>query len=239
MIKLYNYLSLLSIATYVFYISYINRLVFFIHPRYLSLALFCACLVGLVALVGIFHTFKTNKNLWRRPKAFWSLSFAILIGTILIFGIPVRSLSSESFGLRTTTNGGNTTQAEKDNVRLKLKGNVDSTSFKFFDWISAKNLNENGVFKDKQFKGSGFITANTQPGVFNLSRFIVSCCIVDATPVFLLVEYDYMNQFKVNDWVQIEGKFVIKTVEDKSQPVIVPTTINKIPEPDNSYLDRT
>lgn len=239
MTKLYNYLSLLLISIYIFYINYINRLAFFIHPRYLILALVCAAIIGTIALFGIVHTFRVNKTIAKEQKSIFSISFAILVATILIFLIPIRSLSSESFALRSSDNGINSTDTEKEKVRLKLKGGVDSSTFKFFDWVSAKNLNENGIFKDKKFKGSGFITAGSQPNTFNLSRFIVSCCIVDATPVSLSVEYDYKKQFKPNDWVEVEGVFVIKTIEGKNQPVIIPTSVNKIPEPDNTYLDRT
>jgi putative membrane protein len=199
----------------------------------------CAAIVGVIATVGIVLSLRNNPRVTAGPKSMVSLSFVILLGAIVIFAVPVRSLSSESFALRTSTNGVNTTQEERDKVRLKLKGDVDSTSFKFFDWISAKNLGENGVFKNKKFKGSGFITASSEPGSFNLSRFIVSCCIVDATPVSLLVQYDYQTQFKANDWVEVEGSFAIKTVEGKSQPVMIPTIVTKIPEPDNTYLDRT
>ncbi len=239
MTKLFNYFTLLLISIYILYINYINRLAFFIHPRYLTLALICASIIGTVAVFGIIHTYQTNKSVLKEKKSIFSVSFAILIATVLIFLIPVRSLSSESFALRSSNNGVNSTDAEKDNIRLKLKGRVDSSSFKFFDWVSAKNLNENGVFKDKKFKGVGFITTNKQPNTFDLSRFIISCCIVDATPVSLLVEYDYQNQFVANDWVEVEGKFVIKTIEGKNQPVIIPTSVTKIPEPDYTYLDRT
>ncbi len=239
MAKLYNYLSLLLIAIYIFYINNINRLAFFIHPRYLALALVCAGIIGTIAILGIFHTFKSNKAILKGQKKIFSTSFAILVGTVLIFILPIRSLSSESFALRSSNNSVNSTDAEKEKVRLKLKGVVDSSTFRFFDWVSAKNLNENGVFKDKKFKGVGFITAGSQPNTFNLSRFIVSCCIVDATPVSLLVEYDYQQKFKPNDWVEIEGIFMIKTVDGKNQPIIIPASINKIAEPDNTYLDRT
>jgi putative membrane protein len=239
MTKLCNYFTLLLICTYIFYINYINRLAFFIHPRYLSLALFCASIIGVVAIAGIVHLLRTNKSILTGHKYIFSISFAILIATTLIFLIPVRSLSSESFALRSSNNGINSTDNEKENVRLKLKGGVDSSTFKFFDWVSAKNLNENGIFKDKKFKGVGFITASNQPNTFDLSRFIVSCCIVDATPVALLVEYDYQKQFKTNDWVEVEGVFAIKNIEGKNQPVIIPASVIKISEPDNTYLDRT
>ena len=239
MTKLYNYLTLLLIAIYVFYINYINRLAFFVHPRYIAFTLICGGIIGVAGIAGIVHTFRTSKTLLKESKSFFSVSFVILIATLFVFLIPVKSLSSESFALRTSNSGLNNSEGEKDKIRLKLKGGVDSLSFKFFDWVSAKNLNENGIFKDKKFKGVGFISVNKEANTFDLSRFVISCCVVDATPVSLLVEYDYQKQFKANDWVEVEGTFVIKIVGGKSQPVIIPISVTKVPEPDFTYLDRT
>ncbi len=239
MTKIYHYLTLLLIAIYIFYINYVNRLAFFIHPRYLSLALVCAGIIGLVAIIGIHHTFKSNKDVLKSKKNIFSISFMILIAAMLVFLLPIRSLSSESFALRSSDNGVNSTDAEKEKVRLKLKGGVDSLTFKFFDWVSAKNLNENGIFKDKKFKGVGFVSVTKEVNTFDLSRFVISCCVVDATPVSLLVEYDYQKQFKADDWVEVEGVFTIKTIGGKNQPVIIPTSVTKVPEPDFTYLDRT
>ena len=239
MTKLYNYLTLLLIAVYVFYINYINRLAFFVHPRYITFTLICAGIIGVAGISGIIHTLRANKSILKENKFIFSVSFVMLIASLFVFLIPVKSLSSESFALRSSDNGLNNSEGEKDKIRLKLKGGVDSLSFKFFDWVSAKNLNENGIFKDKKFKGVGFVSVTKEPNTFDLSRFVISCCVVDATPVSLLVEYDYQKQFKADDWVEVEGVFTIKTIGGKNQPVIIPTSVTKVPEPDFTYLDRT
>jgi uncharacterized repeat protein (TIGR03943 family) len=153
--------------------------------------------------------------------------------------VPIKSLSIESFNLRSSKSNLSFTDQEKKQAKAKFGSTVDSSTFRFFDWISAKSLNENGIFKDKKIKTSGFITAGKIPGTFELSRFVISCCVVDATPVSLLVEYDYGSKYKLNDWVEIDGIFEIKPIQGKNQPVIIPTTINKINEPDSVYLDRT
>lgn len=239
MTKLYNYLTLFLIGIYIIYLFVINKLVFLIHLRYLWLTLGCAGLIALVGMIGSISVCKGNYRIFNSPKKFLSWNFAILILVAGMFAVPIKSLSIESFNLRSSKTAINFTDEEKKQVKQKLGKGIDSSTFKFFDWINAKSLNENGIFRDKKFKGSGFITAGKTPSTFELSRFVVSCCVVDATPVSLTVEYDYIKDFKPSDWVQIEGQFVIKTVEDKNQPIIIPTSISKIPEPDNVYLDRT
>jgi putative membrane protein len=239
MTKLYNYLTLLLIGIYVIYLFVINRLAFLIHPRYLWFTLGCGGLLALVGLIGIISLVKNNPQVFNTPKRFLSWSFVILVLVAGMFFVPIKSLSIESFNLRNSKSAINFTDEEKKLVKLKLNNNIDSSTFKFFDWINAKSLNENGVFKDKKFKGSGFITAGKTPNTFELSRFVISCCVVDATPVSLTVEYNYQDKFKLNDWVEIDGAFAINPIEGKNQPVIIPTSINKIPEPDSIYLDRT
>ncbi len=238
MIRLYNYLTLLLIAIYVLYANYINRLVFFVHPRYIVFTLLCAVIIGIIAIAGIINIFKTSRNIFQEKKSIFSMSFIFLIASILVFLVPIRSLSSESFALRNSNNIFANSQEEKDRFRSKLKNGVDSTNFKFFDWITAKGLNENGIFRDKKFKGIGFVIKNNNQNTFDLSRFVIGCCVVDATPVSLLVEYDSQS-LKPDEWVQVEGTFVIKTIDGKNQPVIIPTSVTKTPEPDFTYLDRT
>jgi putative membrane protein len=239
MTKIYNYLSLISIGVYIIYLNQINRLAFLIHPRYLWLSLAAAGLVVIVGLVGLFHIFKNQKAIFRSSKSFLSWSFIIMLVSFGVFLVPIKSLSIESFNLRSSKSNVNFTEKEKAEVKLKIKEGVDSSSFWFFDWVNAKTLNENGIFKDKKFKGSGFVTAGTQANTFGLSRFIISCCVVDATPVSLLVEYDYAKENKLNDLLEIEGSFVIKPIDGVNQPVIVPSSVKKIPEPDSVYLERT
>jgi putative membrane protein len=239
MAKLYNYLTLFLIGTYVIYVFAINRLAFFIHPRYLYFTVGCGLLIALIGLIGLFSILKNGFGVFAFPKNLLSWNFLVLTLVAGVFLVPIKSLSLESFALRNSKSSINFTEEEKNKTKLKFSKNIDSTTFKFFDWINAKSLNENGVFKNKQFKGSGFITAGQSPNTFELSRFVISCCVVDATPVSLTVEYDYSKQFKLNNWVEIEGVFEIKPVDGKNQPVIVPTNINKISEPDSVYLDRT
>jgi uncharacterized repeat protein (TIGR03943 family) len=239
MTKLYNYLTLFLTGMYVIYLYLINRLVFLIHPRYLWFTLICGGVLALLGLIGTILLIKNNPDLLRSPKAVLSWNFIILILVTGMFLVPVKSLSIESFNLRSSNTSITFSEEDKKQAKLKIGSQVDSTSFKFFDWVNAKSLNENGIFKDKKFKGSGFITAGKTPNTFELSRFFISCCVVDATPVSLTVEYDYNSKFKLNDWVEVEGTFEIKPIEGKNQPIIIPTIINKIAEPDSVYLDRT
>jgi putative membrane protein len=226
-------------GTYIIYLNQIKRLEFLIHPRYLWLSLLTAELIAIAGVIGLAKNIKLFKTLWKSNKSLVNWSFVMMLVSIILFVIPIKSLSIESFNLRSTKSSVNFTEKEKSDLKLKIKDGVDSSSFRFFDWVNAKSLNENGVFKDKKFKGSGFITQSPQSNIFGLSRFVVSCCVIDATPVSLLVEYDYDKAYKAGDWLEIEGVFVIKVVDGKSQPVITPASVIKIPEPDSVYLERT
>jgi putative membrane protein len=237
MTKLYNYLTIALLGIFVVYLNTINRLGFLIHSRYLWLTLGCAIILILIGFVGSFGLIKNNAPILKSSKSIFSWSFLVMILVAGMFVVPIKSLSIESFNLRSSKSNISFTDEEKKQAKAKFSGNVDSTTFRFFDWIGAQSLNENGVFKDKKIKSTGFITAGKTPNTFGLSRFVVSCCVVDATPVSLLVEYDFTSKFKLNDWVELEGVFEIKPIDGKNQPVIIPTTINKINEPDSVYLD--
>jgi putative membrane protein len=239
MTKLYNYLSLILIGSYIIYLNLINRLVFLIHPRYVWLTLGSAAVITIVGAVGIFYFVQNKNKELEYPQQYFNWNLLILVLAFGVFFVPIKSLSTESFALRSTDSIIRLTDDEKRQLKQKISSGVDSTSFKFFDWVNAKNLNENRVFKDKKVKVSGFVAPGSSPSMFNLSRFVISCCVVDATPVSLMVEYSSYNQeFKSDEWVEVEGIFAIKTINGKSEPVIIPNSIIKIPNPDNIYLNR-
>lgn len=117
----------------------------------------------------------------------------------------------------------------------------DSTKFSIGDWIASFNINPNPQFyKDKKVKVSGFIF---KPDIledidfFMIARFIIRCCAADATPTGLYVHLPkWYNEFRINQWVEIEGFFEIKNINNIFQPIIKVTKITPIDQPSNPYI---
>jgi putative membrane protein len=238
--NLFNYLSLLILGAFVISLFFGNKLVLLIHPRYSWFTLISAMIILVVGLIGIYSTImslRKNKITFKSSYLISSNLLIFLICLVVPF-VPITTLSSESFMIRETGSYINFTGNETKEFKVKFESNIDTKTFEFTDWITAKYIGDLNIFDKKQFRGEGFITATDIDQQFKLSRFIVSCCAIDATPVSLDVNYDYKKEFKVDDWVRIEGEFAIQNINGQDQPVIIPQKIDKIDEPANAYLTR-
>jgi uncharacterized repeat protein (TIGR03943 family) len=230
----WNYLSLLAFGIYILYLFFASRLVYFIHPRYEWLTTGAGFLLIVFGIIGLFKELHKKKL----QLSLYSFDFIVFILIIALTFVPIRSLSSESFAIRSGNTSAQLSQAESQKIKKKFEGSVDSSSFTMYDWVNAKGLNDSSIFTGKNFKGSGFISPTSNANYFSISRFIVSCCVVDATPAGLLVKMDWQNGYKADEWVQVSGVFETLEFEGKIQPVIIPTTITTIQQPKNIYLNR-
>ena len=208
-----------------------------IHGRYSWLTLICGGLLVLVGIFGIVFNFKNTLLILKQLslKSFVNWNFAILILVATFFVIPIRPLSSQSFSLRIGNNVSILSSDQKKQIKERIKNGINTADFRFYDWVSAKYLGDNRIFKDKQFKEKGFVTDPTNQS-FKISRFVISCCVVDATPVYFPVEYKLEKPLEKDTWVEIEGNFDIKIIDGESQPVIIATKVTKIAIPDDVYI---
>jgi uncharacterized repeat protein (TIGR03943 family) len=232
MTKFYNYLTMAIIGGYIIYLFFIKRLNFLIHERYIVFTLIAGLVLAVVGIIGSFMSLQSKNK-----KLKFNLSLVILLITFFVPFIPLKSLSSDSFDIRSVNKNIRVSENEKQDIRQKINFKIDSNDFTMYDWVKAKGLDDLSIFKDKEFTGTGFI-APKQGNIFSLSRFILSCCVVDATPAGILVDYDYNKEFKSNDWLEVKGKFKIQEVNGIQEPVVIPTSVIKINQPDNVYLNR-
>ncbi len=166
------------------------------------------------------------------------LSFGnIIIVLIMILGflIPPKPLSSDIASQR--ENSYSTYTNIENKVTAIGNFNTSTVNYDVKDWLNSLNYNPDlEYYKNKEVGLVGFIyipqSKNYGANNFMISRFIVSCCAVDAVPVGLKVKYDFKKDFVESDWIKIHGKFDIIGGE----LIIVPDKVEKIEIPDNPYL---
>ncbi len=71
---------------------------------------------------------------------------------------------------------------------------------------------------------------------FWVSRFIVSCCVADATAIGLLVESEQASALTNDSWVRVTGRLGVSAFAGERLPVIVPDTIELTEQPEHPYL---
>jgi putative membrane protein len=219
--------ALLALAAImVIRLSFLQQLNLYIHPRYIIFTIVMTCIA--TALIAIDLTRGTNK------KTKLSLSVLPLI-IVLFFGLgfPAKSLTSSTVNQR-LVEGTKPLAASGAEVNEMFANSSRSLSLE--DWtrvIAASS--DDSYFANKPAKISGFVYGGgSDPNTFSLSRFLVTCCAIDAQPIGVNVYAEsWKNQFEEDQWLEVEGEF--KSVE--GEILLIPNSITKIEEPDNPYAN--
>lgn len=115
----------------------------------------------------------------------------------------------------------------------------DTSTYEIGDWIRAINFEGDITkFENKRAIVTGFITrpSGVSDNQFLVSRFAISCCVLDATPVGLLAEYNWKDTYKTDDWVKVEGTLQIKNINGRDQLIIEVEKIETAEIPDKPYI---
>jgi uncharacterized repeat protein (TIGR03943 family) len=82
------------------------------------------------------------------------------------------------------------------------------------------------------FIGIVTIYADTPADEFYLTRFVVTCCVADATVAQVRVVDVTPGRFADGDWVQVDGAFY-PIGEDM---IVAADSVKEVPQPHNPYL---
>lgn len=252
---LVGYIVVSGFGIYSLYLYYTGKINFYIHPRYTDFAVlmgWTAVVFGVVFMIryletrGNFSDGEThnhehdhgsadehgqNRNLTQKLSTFVG---SVLIILPLVFGflLPVRPLSVVTAQQRAVDF--NSIRGESA-ASLFLK---NTKTYSLGDWIKAVNNNPDLTrYIDKEVKVSGFVfNQEGKDNEFFVSRFLITCCAVDARPLGLLVNYDWQNEFRENEWVEVEGKFALVNRDGTDTLIIEPSSILRISEPTDPYV---
>lgn len=82
------------------------------------------------------------------------------------------------------------------------------------------------VYRDERFAADSFM----------VGRFILSCCVADASPVGLIVHWPEAQEFAADQWVEVRGHFEVGNFDGLELPVLVADEIIPVDAPANPYL---
>lgn len=236
--KVFNYLSIALFGGFIINLFVTERLVFLTHPRYKYIILISGLVLIGFGIAGLWSEVRKKQYHYKSITQIINVNLLILIAAIGVYFVPIQTLSSDSFETRSTTANIQFTEEEKKATAEKIDSGVDTKEFEFLDWIGIKYLNNPDVFEGKEFKGVGFVTGSGEGREFKLSRFVLSCCAVDATPVFLYVEQDQRFPVLDDEWVKVEGEFETKVIEGERQAIIIPSSVEQTDAPKDAYITR-
>jgi uncharacterized repeat protein (TIGR03943 family) len=218
-----------------------NQLGLYIHPRY-NLFSVSLAVIGAVALVWTLKKFVTRQH---QPDHQESVSnnqlfvsmFVIVLAFVALLVIKPATLTSNVAVQRGINTGANSEALEKlSRADVISPFDDDSTSqLTLKEWSNLLNqISDQAFFVGKQAKIVGFIAKkDTNPNFFYVSRFVINCCTVDATPIGVPVYMPGWQQiYKTDQWVEAVGLF---EVNENIVSIAIPK-INLIPQPKDPYV---
>jgi uncharacterized repeat protein (TIGR03943 family) len=218
-----------------------GQLRLYIHPRYVIFTTVMALIGLLFVLLGFVPRHAPDKSK-ATPLQQWmsgvtlGVCIAVFIGLLVIKPATLTTSTVNQRGINSGISAG--TQATN---AVPIFGGGDYTSFGVKDWAALLiQTNDPSFYTDKTAKVIGFISPdNDDPqNVFYVSRFVITCCAVDARPVGVPVYApNWQATYKPDAWVQVEGGFVANPSAKSQQRVVIkPGSVTGVEQPKEPYV---
>ena len=233
---------------YIILIAVRGQLGFYIHPRYHLLAVVATVAGSMLLILDIILQLHHNPARKRRASARPAPTkhpkkprrtipiLSIITAGILALAIilPPRPLSSSSAANRATSGPTSTTG------RCEKPEPLDGKPVSMNPWRSAFDDCPNDSFFDGvTIDVTGFVARDPSGfydnRYFELSRFVISCCAVDSTPINILVKSPDAERYRNNQWLQVRGQVKRELSGGKAVYVLTNPTITPTTEPANPY----
>ena len=229
----------LVVCVVTLWLGFTGQLVLYIHPRYV---VFTMIMAGLALVVGVAAIAARAPHAHDEPPRHrWlsvvGLSLAALVAVVLVV-VPPATLTSSTAIQRDI----NSTGAGVGAQTIDTAGPANASGhFTVLDWASLLGqTNDPAFYADRAADITGFITPSTDdPGsVYYVSRFIITCCAVDAQPVGVPVyQPNWQDTLQADDWVRVTGDFASNPSTKSADPIaLVPTGVTETEAPDDPYL---
>jgi putative membrane protein len=219
-----------------------------IHPNYYGLVLASSIILialGIIKikliLTGTYQ--KTSEHLALFPPGFSSsLLICVAIAGLLI---PPKILTSQS-AMKTGVRDIPLTRSQPEAFGTTTKPEERS----LIEWIRTINAYpEPDAYKGQLAKVSGFVLhlKELPDNYLMLSRFVITCCAVDAYPIGIPVKLETSRKtYPPDTWLEIQGEMSAETLPvkervdskilmDKRSVVLVAKSIESIPTPTDPY----
>lgn len=216
-----------------------GELTLYIHPRYIWFTVVASVCAILICLGGIWYALKQNTHAQHPSKpvplriSVVSLITCIVLGAALI--VPPQILLSAA--------------AEQRAANVTLPQNktgeqcIDITERPpqlLQDWEAVlENCPDVTKYQGKPIRISGFVRPlpdEAPEDAVLVSRFVVSCCAVDARPVDLPVQLNESEErYPRDSWIEVEGTLQPGEVDGKLQLIVQADSVKRIPQPKDPY----
>jgi putative membrane protein len=165
----------------------------------------------------------------------WRAAVLLLLPVLLGWLIPPQSLNTAALSGRELNALPQTSLVVSARPARQVTEMRDLT---LLDWVLAFGESPDpATFADKTADLTGFVyqREGLPPDTWLLSRFIITCCVADATAIGIMVRAPGVA-VEDDAWVRVQGHFVVQNVVGEQLPVLVADVVELIEPPAQPYL---
>lgn len=218
-----------------------KRLNLYIHPRYITFTVILALIATAIAFASFMRSYTPEIIQKTKYQKLASIG-AVVLCTTAVFGLLVikpATLTTSAVNQRGMNSGIGAGIKTTNAIPLFSGGDFDSFTIK--DWSSLLvQTSDISFYAGKSATIIGFVSPDPDDSknVFFVSRFVVTCCAVDARPIGVPVYLpDWQSRFKADDWVKATGKFIVNPSTKSQQHIVIqPDSLLPTTEPQEPYV---
>ncbi|HVN55578.1 MAG TPA: TIGR03943 family protein [Anaerolineaceae bacterium] len=160
------------------------------------------------------------------------LAVPLLLGLV----IPSRPLGSSAMSNRGVNAAAPLIRKSNGPVTSLTQSTTDRS---VLDWVSLfSSASDPGIYQGQAARVTGFVFHDPRlpKSQFFVSRFVITCCVADASALGILVDWNAAEKLPENGWVEVKGSIFTATVSGQVLPGIHAQAVETIPTPDQPYL---
>ena len=155
--------------------------------------------------------------------------------TVAMLVLPPTTLSARTAQQRSVDTPTLSNATGTQDVALLGSEGVDTSEYGVKDWAALiRQTTDTTALVGKPVELSGFVVPGSD-GSFTLTRFVISCCAVDAQPVGLGVVVDGPVP-DADQWVRVTGKLAANPAQSADARIVIrAATVRDIDQPTDPY----
>lgn len=168
-------------------------------------------------------------------RAAWS-SLAVLALPVALGLAPQQPLGSAALDNRQVAVASLPPTAERSVTRTAA---LEPARRTMLDWLVEFHLADDARrFVGQEAEITGFVHrgAALGPDQVQLSRFLMSCCVADATAIGIYVQAPELAAVPDDQWLTVTGRFAVAEIDGAQTPVLVADDVVRIDPPPVPYL---
>ncbi len=224
-----------------------GTILFYINERFVTLSLLAS--IGFI-LIGFSYYRRGEQpaslyNLGRQPITWLGLLIAAIPVVVGVMVEP-QPLGASAVGNRELDVGGLPTNESRLRSITAPTGGSERMGLlpgerNVVDWLMEfQRVSDPSVLAGEEARVIGFVYYDDRfdEDAFMVGRFVLSCCVADASPVGLIVQWPDTQSLANDTWVEVSGQFAVGEFDGRTIPVLVAETVEITDAPAQPYLYR-